>query len=269
VTPTPLRKTWAALAAVLLALAAGFPALAQTSTSALDVTAQSVPATGATQSEDVEKRVLRRGKPGTEGSATRATTQRAAAAATGNAARPPAGTGGFDLRRLVTALAVVLLLILLARWFARRFFGVAGATRSTRAVQVLSRSTLSPKQQLMLIRVGRRLLVVGDGGGQLNTLSEITDADEVAALVGQVQDDHSARATKSFGSLFGRMQGKFGEAEQQDAEVDRRPEPAMAGPRAIDGDPEESEDPAVDAARQELSGLMDRVRMLSRQFKNS
>ena len=263
----PPRRTQAALAFALLALAAGLPALAQSAAPAPDAARESVTAAG-TPVEDVRKRVIRRSQPASDGSATRPTTQRASAAA--NGARPPAVTGGFDLRRLVTALAVVLLLILLARWFARRFFGVAGAARSTRAVQVLSRSTLSPKQQLMLIRVGRRLLVVGDGGGQLNTLSEITDADEVAALVGQVQDDHSARATKSFGSLFGRMQGKFGEAEQHEAEPDRRPEAATtAGPRSIDGDHEEGEDPAVDSARQELSGLMDRVRMLSRQFKNT
>ena len=219
---------------MLFALAAGVPALRAIAGLGSGRDGGGKRRTGGAQAEDVENRVIRRTKPGADGSTTRrgGGDDAVRRGCPRQRRRPPAGTGGFDVRRIVTALAVVLVLILLARWFVRRFFGVAGAARSTRAVQVLSRSTLSPKQQLMLLRVGRRLLVVGDGGGQLNTLSEITDADEVAALVGQVQDDHSAALSRAFGSLFGRMQGKFGEAEQQDAEPDRRPEPAMAGPRA-------------------------------------
>lgn len=205
---------------------------------------------------------------------------------TGPTTQPAArvSTTGFEPTRVVVALAVVIGLIALLRWVGRRVFGVAGPGRSTRAVQVLSRSPLSPKQNLVLIRVGRRLLVVADGGGAMNTLSEITDADEVAALLGQLQDDHNDRAIKTFGNLFGKMRGKFepepdataanGEhdsgtradapADPDEAADDLRLSPA--GVRGRDGDDEEGR--AVESTRQELSGLMDKVRLLSRQFKS-
>lgn len=193
--------------------------------------------------------------------ATRPTTQKAAT-------RAP--STGFNPTRLVTALGVVLVLILLLRWVGRRFFGMADRGRSTRAVQVLSRSPISPRQQLVLLRVGRRLLVVADGGGQMNTLSEITDADEVAALLGQLQDDHAGRMTTTFGSLFGKMRAPFEpEAAAGNAASDQEPDDdAAVLRRPALRVPAEEDDPAVESTRQELSGLMDKVRTLSRQFKS-
>lgn len=203
---------------------------------------------------------------------------------TGPTTKPAArvSTTGFEPTRVVVALAVVIGLIALLRWVGRRVFGVAGPGRSTRAVQVLSRSPLSPKQNLVLIRVGRRLLVVADGGGAMNTLSEITDADEVAALLGQLQDDHNDRAIKTFGNLFGKKRGDFErEAESDSAngepdgdarnleDPDGAPDDVRLRPttaRGREGDDDEGR--AVESTRQELSGLMDKVRLLSRQFKS-
>ena len=38
---------------------------------------------------------------------------------------------------------------------------------------------------------GRRVLVLGESGQQLTTLSEITDADEISALIGQLRGSES------------------------------------------------------------------------------
>jgi flagellar biosynthetic protein FliO len=266
VTDTPSRKTLAARAtAVACALWLATPSPAPAEATVAEPSAVA-PVPSAATAADVEKQLIPRKKA--PGATTNPTTQRTGAAAA--AARSPGNAGGLDVQRLVTALGIVLGLILLARWVLRRFFGVAGATRATRAVQVLARSPLSPKQQLMLLRVGRRVIVVGDAGGQLNTLSEITDPDEVASLIGQVQDDHTGRASKSFGNLFGRMQGKFDdEAAGAEAEPAATGQSREEGVDQRDGDGTVDGDPAVDSTRQELSGLMDRVRMLSRQFKNT
>lgn len=193
--------------------------------------------------------------------ATRPTTQKAGVRTAGGAA----GTSGFDAGRVAFALAAVVALIFLLRWVAKRFFGVSGVGRSTRAVQVLSRSPLSPRQQLVLLRVGRRLLVVADGGGQINTLSEITDPDEVAALVGQVQDDHADRGAKSFGAMFGKSRGSYEGHDDDDSNANA----TEAEPAALRRGGGDDDDPAAASARRELSGLMDRVRSLSRQFKGS
>jgi flagellar biogenesis protein FliO len=196
---------------------------------------------------------------------TRATTQKTGANASAG------GSSAFDAGQVAWALGVVLVVILVARVIAKRYFGVTGAARGTRAVQVLSRSPVSPRQQLVLLRVGRRLLVVADGGGQMTTLSEITDADEVAALIGQVREDHGDRASKSFGSLFGKMRGKY-ETDDGNRDVDGDVEPIFPMAAGVQGrlfdKNDDPDDPAVRSTRQELSGLMDKVRMLSRQFKS-
>jgi flagellar biogenesis protein FliO len=262
----PIRLTQAFRAAattlLLLAVCLSLPAPARAADASGGAptanAAVSTAATPAPPKSALEQGAIRR-PPDAASAGNRATTQK-------TGLKPGTSTttsSGFGAGRVMTALAVVVILILLLRWAAKRFFGVSGAGRSTRAVQVLSRSPISPRQQLVLLRVGRRLLVVADGGGQMNTLSEITDPDEVAALIGQLQDDHGERATKTFGSLFGKMRGTY-EAEADSADA----EPASPAPGRMAEHDEGENDPAVVSTRHELSGLMDKVRMLSRQFKS-
>lgn len=237
--PHGARGSFAARsAALILALLLACPARSFAQTAA--------PGAPAAQQVDIEKRKLRRGADSAS-----ASTQKSAAR---EQAVPPK-LDSAHLTRVAIALAAVLGLILLLRFVARRFLGAAGTARSTRAVQVLSRSPVSPRQQLVLLRVGRRLLVVADGAGQMTTLSEISDPDEVAALIGQLQDDHADRAGRSFGNLFGKMRGTYEQEAERPAEPERQLESL-------------EDDAAVASTRQELSGLMDKVRLLSRQFKS-
>lgn len=167
----------------------------------------------------------------------------------------PSKPQSLDYPRVLAALGIVIGLIFVLRWFGRFFFPATGGRGKSRAVEVISRSPLSPKQQVMLLRVGRRLIVVGDSGSQMNPLCEITDPDEVAALVGQLQGERSSTPARAFGSMFGRSRQVF------EAEDDGRPPPSE-GLR----EPEE-QDPPVATAREELSGLRERVRLLAEQFK--
>jgi hypothetical protein len=149
-------------------------------------------------------------------------------------------------------------------------------------VQVLSRTVLSPKQQLMLVRVGRRLIVVADSGGQMAPLSEITDPDEVAALVGQVKDEKLSAAAPAFGGLLGRVRRGMeaaGAAGDRDGDSDNEsgrdgedmPRIADADrlPRSDDQDESDGEADADDPARQEINGLLAKVRLISHQFKGT
>ena len=214
----------------------------------------------------------------------------------GATAASPAGTtsaggstNGYDLPRVLGALAAVIGLIFLLRWLGKRFFAVPSAQRSTRVVQVLSRSALSPKQQLVLVRVGQRVLVAADNGSQLSPLSEITDPDEVASLLGQLQSEKEGGAfgsssAKAFSSMFGRWRKTHeteatnedfaGGGSQEDDEPDPNHEPQE---RADLEDPEfaasllsspvsVSTENVVAATRQELNGLMEKVRFVSDQF---
>ncbi len=79
------------------------------------------------------------------------------------AVRGPTDTG-FSVQRVVLSLAVVLGLIFALRWVGRRFFAMPGGGGGSQAVQVLSRTTLSPRQHLLLIHVGRRVVLVANSG---------------------------------------------------------------------------------------------------------
>jgi flagellar biogenesis protein FliO len=154
-----------------------------------------------------------------------------------------------DYVRVVGALGLVIALIVLLKWVGRILFPSVAGRGSSRVVEVLSRSSLTPKQQVMLIRVGSRLIVVGDSGTQMNTLCEIADADEVASLIGQLRDEKSA-AVSAFNPLFGRFRKRF--------ETPPEEEPA----------PLADEEPlSIDSAESELHGLRERVRQLAEQFK--
>jgi flagellar biogenesis protein FliO len=248
-------RTWSILSAiVLLAIVPQEVSAAPEVAAEQPPVAAKVEAPAPSETPDVGKKIVRRSPQKASAAQSRATTQ-----TTTN--RPATTAKGFSPTRVAISLGAVLVLILLLRLGAKKFFGLTGTTRATRAVQVLSRSALSPRQQLVVLRVGRRLLVVADGGAQISTLSEITDADEVAALLGQLQGDHEIRATKAFGNLFSKMRGTY--EEQHHAED----EPQDAAPNAMHDD-EPGNDRTVDETRKEMSGLMDRVRSLSQQFKS-
>jgi flagellar protein FliO/FliZ len=156
-----------------------------------------------------------------------------------------------DFRRVAISLGIVLALVFLCRWAARYFFPSASVGRSSQVMKVVSRSVIAPKQQLLLIQVGKRLVLVGDCGQQMNALAEISDPDEVAGLLGQLQSTE-APANNRFAPLFGRAQRDFEDV-----------------PSAADPDEDEPELAVADGAdetRNELSGLTDKIRMLSRQL---
>lgn len=188
-----------------------------------------------------------------------AVTQRPAAAPK----TAPAPSQGLEFARIATALGIVIGLILVMRWLAKRFFVTPGRNGASRVVQVLSRTPLAPKQQLLMIQVGRRIVVAADSGGQMNSLCEITDPDEVASLVGQMLEERGAGSPKSFGSLFSKMRRGF-----DDEPAPEEPAFTGRGDREAGGaEADEAEDPALSSTRSELRGLMDKVRLLSRQFK--
>jgi flagellar biogenesis protein FliO len=170
-------------------------------------------------------------------------------------------TPTLELPRLLAAMALVVGLIFLLRWIGRRFLGATPIAGGTRAVQVLSRTLVAPRQSVMLMRVGRRLLVVADNGSQLAALSQITDPDEVAALVGQLQGEKLDVAGRTFGALFGRLKS---DETSETGEVTTAA--SIEAPSSIAQEGRLEDVPDVSTARAELSGLMEQVRMASNRF---
>jgi flagellar protein FliO/FliZ len=161
----------------------------------------------------------------------------------------PGQNSASDLQRVGLALAIVIGAIFLLRWVARKMFllPAAGAGRANKGVKVLSRSILAPKQQLLLLQVGKRVLVVGDSAGHMSALCEITEPDEVAALVGEVTQDQPA-SKRSFGKLFGQAKEPFDAAAAADMNIEPATELGISD-------------------HADIGGLMEKIRGMQRQFK--
>jgi flagellar biogenesis protein FliO len=175
----------------------------------------------------------------------------------------PNNNGASDATRVLLALAGVLGLIVVLRMALRRVFPGAISHRATRAIRILSRCIVSPRQHLLLIQVGKRLLVVGEGGAQLNRLCEITDDDEVAQILTAVREESTA-AGRRFEHLFGRARKSFEEEPAPPATTEALGEAPAEG--AFDPT-HEINDPALCETHNELAGLSDKVRELARQLR--
>jgi flagellar biogenesis protein FliO len=170
----------------------------------------------------------------------------------GAASNETSAIDGLDTRRIALSLAGVVTLILVLRALARWLFPRAAMLKANRATRVLSRMPLGPRQQVILLQVGRRIVVVGESGTQLTALSELTDPDEIAALVGQIEQDKAPSVGAAFGGLFSRARQPF-EAPPPEA-----PEPAERAPDAANA-----------VLGTEIQGLAEKVKLLSSQFRRS
>lgn len=159
-----------------------------------------------------------------------------------------------DMGRVALALAIVLGLIFTMRWAGKRFFPSAGVPRANNVMKVLSRLVISPKQQLLMIQVGRRIVVVGDAGGQMSPLSEITDPDEASSLIAQLAQERTTSSMKGFGALFNRAETNFEEKTEQAEE------------KSLVSDSPIVPDPIIDQTKGEIDDLADKIRLLSAQF---
>lgn len=177
----------------------------------------------------------------------------------GMAASRPAATdsdiSAYSAGRVVLALGLVIGGILILRWCGVRVMG-GGKARASGAVSVVGRTLISPRQQLLLVQVGRRLVLVGNSGGHMNPLCEIRDPDEVAEVIGQLRSEKSDSAAKGFSSLLGGIGEKFQREVNKGEEIHSGVLPEQG----------ETGDDRRDLAetRQELEGLREKMQGLAR-----
>lgn len=147
-----------------------------------------------------------------------------------------AHSGSSDLLRTLIALAIVVAGICVLRWLLKKFSPGAVA-RSGQGVRIVSRTAISPRQNVVLLHVGRRVLVVAEGAQQTSTLCEITDAIEVAEILGEGEAPAEPKSPR-----------------ENFATVLRRVTPNDVG---------------LSTTQEDLSGLIKKVRILSQHFKRA
>jgi flagellar biogenesis protein FliO len=177
------------------------------------------------------------------------------------AASTAAPTSLFDWQRLLIAMALVLGLIAIFRYFVVKIFPTARASASTSAVRVLARAPLAVRQQVVLIQVGRRVIVVGDSAGQLTALSQIDDPDEVAALLGQIENTPPAASVERFSSLFRKQRQPFNnDFNSSDVNASAPVQQNMIAEA-------DASEPQMQTVQSEVSGLIERMRSLTKSMK--
>lgn len=131
---------------------------------------------------------------------------------TGSGDRP-----GVNLLSMLWPLLLVLAGIALLFWAARKYLPGVRRLTGSRAAEVLARTHLSPRQSINIIKLGRRILVVGQTGEQLSPLGSITDPEEVSELIGLCESAGGGSATSRFRKVFQRMDSEFSAADAEAA----------------------------------------------------
>lgn len=98
-----------------------------------------------------------------------------------------AGIGG-ELIRTLGGLAVVLGLLFGMFLLVRRFGGpMAGAKRPSGVLEIMARYPLGRRQHLVILKMGRRVLLLHQTGSEMRTLSDVHDPNEVADLLSRIE----------------------------------------------------------------------------------
>lgn len=113
-------------------------------------------------------------------------------------------------------LSLMVIGILIVARLAKRKGSQGSQSIPTEAMEVLGRRTVDPKNGIMLVRCGARILVLSTSEDGLRTLSEITDPLEIDYLAGMCRSAQSeSGSTISFQSLFRKQSGTGTPSETQ------------------------------------------------------
>jgi len=143
---------------------------------------------------------------------------------------------------LIGALALLARRILPSRW--------QGGPGGRGMVEVLGRQHLSARQSVALLRVGRRIVVIGITPDKLTHLDTITDPDEVAELVGRSVSLRDGSLSRTFEREVLREAAAYEPSDHADLSAEA-------------GGPAPDRAAAYVTARQQLRGLLSKVRSLT------
>ena len=111
---------------------------------------------------------------------------------------PAAPTSGGSIVTVVSSLAIVLGLLFGVTWLMRRAGPAGSQPLPSDVVQVLGRAMLSPRQQMQLVRIGDKLVLIANTPAGVQTLTEITDRAEVQRLAAACEAARGGSSTGTF-----------------------------------------------------------------------
>lgn len=123
------------------------------------------------------------------------------------------------VRNTAISLGLVLGLFLVVAWMMKKSQPRSHSALPSGVVEVLGRVQVSPKQQLQLIRMGPKLLLVSSTGQQMQTLGEISEPHQVEQMLALCHSDRSGGVSQSFRQIMGQFEketvhGFLGDADR-------------------------------------------------------
>ncbi len=119
------------------------------------------------------------------------------------------GEGASEAVEVGASLAGVILLIWVLRYMIRRSRGetagsrlLSGGRAPSGVASILAKYPIARGQQVVLLEVGRRILVTHQTAGNLTTLSEITDPEELADLRARIAGVDRTKREQPFDSAL-------------------------------------------------------------------
>jgi len=104
----------------------------------------------------------------------------------------------------VLPLAVVVALILGVAWVIKRFMPGSRMLTGAGVMEIVARLPLSGKQSLLLVKVGRRLILLGVSAERITALDVLDDPEQAALLLGEAASRRSDSISQAFADAFGR-----------------------------------------------------------------
>jgi len=111
------------------------------------------------------------------------------------------------------SLFAVLALIILAAFLFRRFALGHRRTGGAGPIEILARSTVSPRQSICLVKLPTRLLLVGVSPNHIASLASIEDPDEIAKIAGLLEKGSQHSVSNMFEGLFHRETNRYDSQE--------------------------------------------------------
>lgn len=158
----------------------------------------------------------------------------------------------YSMARTLGALAGVVGLIVLLAWGYRAVSGgkltLINKTRRPGLIELVSKTSLSARQSLCLVRVGPRLVLIGQSPERLRALDVIDDPDLASRLIGEAARDRAGSSQAEFHDCL--------EREAHDYDHDASPLTETMSPSA----------PRINDVRRGLTETIQRIRRAVAQF---
>ncbi len=160
----------------------------------------------------------------------------------------------------LAALAMVLGLIFVLRWLLQKWSGQGGSgllSRSGQVIEVLSRTTIASKSQVLVLRVGHRLIVTHESAQGMSTLATISDPDEIACVLEAVHSGKPGSVTGQFRQMLDHFNGTY----------EGQWHPSMPKTLTDLDDPGNDDTEIItDRSRNEVGNLLARLRRMNREI---